>query len=39
VPRALAALNLPCAHVMSCPCGLMLVARCSVALEGRPGCG
>ncbi|SMX61703.1 conserved protein of unknown function [Bradyrhizobium sp. ORS 285] len=31
VPRALAALDLPRAHVMSRPCGLMPVARCSVA--------
>ena len=36
VPRALAALDLPRAHVMSRPCGLMTVARRPVALEGRP---
>src|ERR1700749_2881710 len=36
---ALAALDLPCAHVMSRPCDLMPVARRSVAQEGRPCCG
>jgi hypothetical protein len=38
-PCSLAALDLPCAHVMSRPCGLVPVARRSVAQEGRPGCG
>ena len=39
VTRALAAIDLPCAHVMSRLCGLMPVARCSVAQERRPCCG
>ena len=38
VPRPLAALDLPCAHVMSRPCGLIPVARCQVAPERRQ-CG
>jgi len=33
MPRALAALDLPHAHVMPCPCGLMPVARRPVAPE------
>src|ERR1700743_1074888 len=36
---ALAALDLPCSHVMSLPCGLMPVARRSGAQQGRPCCG
>src|SRR6516165_8729115 len=39
VLRALAALDLPGAHVTSCPCGLITVARRSVAQERRPCCG
>src|SRR5436190_19392736 len=39
MPRALAALDLPRAHLMSRPCGLMPVARRSVAQERRPCCG
>ncbi len=39
LPRALASLDLPRAHVMSRPCGLMTVARRSVAAECRPCCG
>jgi hypothetical protein len=35
VPRALAALDLPSAHVMPRPCRLMPVARGSVAPERR----
>jgi hypothetical protein len=37
--RALAAFDLPRPHVMSRPCGLIPVARRSVALERRPCCG
>jgi len=33
VPRSLPALDLPCAHVMSRPCGLIPVARRPVAPE------
>jgi hypothetical protein len=36
VPRSLAARDLPCAHVMSRPCGLTPVARRPVAPERRP---
>jgi hypothetical protein len=39
MPGALAALDLPRAHVMSHPCGLMPVARRSVAQERHPCCG
>src|SRR5215472_4359007 len=39
VPRALAAFDLPRTHVMSRLCGLMPVARRSVAQERRPRCG
>lgn len=39
MPRSLAALDLPCAHVMSCPCDLIPVARRSVAPERHPRCG
>ena len=35
MPRPLAALDLPCAHVMSRPCRLMAVARRPVAPEHR----
>ncbi len=35
MPRALAALDLPCAHVMPRPCRLMPVARGSVAPQRR----
>lgn len=36
MPRALTALDLPCAHVMPRPCRLMPVARRPVAPERRP---
>jgi len=39
MPRALAAFDLPCAHIMPSPCGLMPVARRLVAPERRPCCG
>src|ERR1700738_3611129 len=39
MPRALATLDLPRAHVMPRLCGLMPVARRSVAQERRPCCG
>src|SRR5262245_33217826 len=39
LPRAPTALDLPCSHVMSRPCGLIPVARRSVAQERRPCCG
>ena len=39
VPRALATLDLPRAHVISRLFGLMPVARRSVAAERRPCCG
>ena len=35
MPGALAAFDLPCAHVMPRPCRLMPVARCPVAFERR----
>src|SRR5204863_9448101 len=38
VPRALAALDLPCAHIMPRPCCLLTVARRLAALERRQ-CG
>jgi hypothetical protein len=38
VPRALAALDLPCAHIMPPPCCLLTVARRPVAPERRQ-CG
>ena len=39
MPRVLAALDLPRAHLMSRPCGLMAVARRPVAQQRRPCCG
>src|SRR5579871_1793125 len=39
MPRALAALDLPRAHIISCPCGLMPVACRPAAPQRRQGRG